>query len=192
MMLGFPLTLGLVSWVGVLFILFLASCLLLMLTVLIQKPQGGGLAGAFGSGAGSGQTAFGTRTGDALTVATISMFVLYLVTAVGLNYAARPDGPILRKSDAATSTEKPATTAPATTAPATPPAGNVGIEKVTPAPVSAPAGAPVVTPPAPAATSAAPAPTPASTTPPANPTIPPTIPPAPTTPPGTATPETPR
>ena len=61
-----------------------------MLTVLIQRPQGGGLSGAFGSGAGSGQTAFGARTGDALTVATIAMFVLYLVAAIGLNFATHP------------------------------------------------------------------------------------------------------
>ncbi len=71
-------------------LLFLVACLLLILVVLIQKPQGGGLAGAFGSGAGSGQTAFGTRTGDALTVATIAFFVFYLATAVGVSYVARP------------------------------------------------------------------------------------------------------
>ncbi|MFN0010898.1 MAG: preprotein translocase subunit SecG [Phycisphaerales bacterium] len=71
-------------------VLFLFACLLLILVVLIQRPQGGGLAGAFGSGAGSGQTAFGTRTGDALTVATIGLFVFYLATAVGLTYFVKP------------------------------------------------------------------------------------------------------
>lgn len=75
---------------GLLIVLFLFVCLLLILTVLIQRPAGGGLSGAFGSGAGSGQTAFGTRTGDALTIATIIMFVLFLGFAIGLNYAAKP------------------------------------------------------------------------------------------------------
>ncbi len=55
--------------------------------------QGGGLGGAFGAGgggSGSGQTAFGARTGDALTMATIAMFVIYLAVAVVLNFAVRP------------------------------------------------------------------------------------------------------
>ena len=69
--------------------------MLLILIILIQKPQGGGLSGAFGGGAaqGSGQTVFGARTGDALTIGTISVFVLYLLVAIGLNYAIRPHGP---------------------------------------------------------------------------------------------------
>ncbi|MFN0131448.1 MAG: preprotein translocase subunit SecG [Phycisphaerales bacterium] len=75
---------------AVLIAVFLFVCVLLILTVLIQRPAGGGLAGAFGSGAGSGQTAFGAKTGDALTFATILMFVVYVLFAVGLNYAARP------------------------------------------------------------------------------------------------------
>jgi len=71
---------------------FLVICVLMILTVLIQRPQGGGLSGAFGAGgggAGAGQTAFGARTGDALTIATIAIFIIYLVTAVGLVFAAR-------------------------------------------------------------------------------------------------------
>lgn len=71
---------------------FLVICVLMVLTVLIQRPQGGGLSGAFGAGGGggnAGQTAFGARTGDALTIATIAIFVIYLVTAVGLVFAAR-------------------------------------------------------------------------------------------------------
>ncbi len=90
---GFPVSLGFVwpSWlVAVITVLFLAICIVMVLTVLIQKPQGGGLASAFGGGASAGQTAFGTKTGDALTVFTITVFVLYLIGAVILNYAARP------------------------------------------------------------------------------------------------------
>jgi preprotein translocase subunit SecG len=76
---------------GLVLVGFLAVCLLMVLTVLIQKPQGGGLASAFGGGAaGSGQTAFGTKTGDALTIFTIIVFVVYLAFAVILNFTTRP------------------------------------------------------------------------------------------------------
>lgn len=78
---------------GLVIVFFLFVCVLMILTVLIQRPQGGGLSGAFGSGAGSGQTAFGAKTGDALTIATIIVFLIYLVTAVGLNFALRPPAP---------------------------------------------------------------------------------------------------
>ncbi len=89
------LTLGLSPWIAsILIALFLVICVLMILIVLIQRPQGGGLSGAFGSGSGgSGQTAFGTKTGDALTFATIGIFVTYLLLAVGLQFAARPDAP---------------------------------------------------------------------------------------------------
>jgi preprotein translocase subunit SecG len=76
--------------VGIIIALFLFVCVILVLAVLIQKPQGGGLASAFGGGASAGQTAFGTKTGDALTVVTISVFALYLLLAIILNYAAQP------------------------------------------------------------------------------------------------------
>lgn len=87
------LTLGVSQWIASLLVaFFLLVCLLLILIVLIQRPQGGGLSGAFGAGGGSGQTAFGAKTGDALTIATIGMFVLYLLLAIGLQFAARPAG----------------------------------------------------------------------------------------------------
>lgn len=92
------LSLGVSQWIASLLVaLFLIVCLLLILIVLIQRPQGGGLSGAFGAGGGSGQTAFGAKTGDALTIATIAIFALYLAIAVGLQFAARParsSGPI--------------------------------------------------------------------------------------------------
>lgn len=126
---------------GTLLVLFLLASVLLILVVLIQKPQGGGLAGAFGSGAGSGQTAFGARTGDALTVATISFFVFYLMSAVALTYFMKP--------------QAAEATLPALTEPSTP---------VTPVPSTpAPAGEPTPTPEAPKAETAAPATTPPST-----------------------------
>jgi preprotein translocase subunit SecG len=114
------------SWVGpVLQSLFILVCVLMVLVVLIQKPQGGGLAGAFGgSSAGSGQTAFGTKTGDALTVFTVSVFVIFVVIAILLNLALKAPGPEkAAATDAAVSapasTDAPAaTTDPATTTPA--------------------------------------------------------------------------
>ncbi|HRJ49783.1 MAG: preprotein translocase subunit SecG [Phycisphaeraceae bacterium] len=80
-------------WVTNLLILVLLSvAVILILTVLIQRPQGGGLSAAFGS-AGSGQTAFGTKTGDALTVFTVVMFSLFVLAAIGLNFGMRPGVP---------------------------------------------------------------------------------------------------
>jgi preprotein translocase subunit SecG len=73
--------------------IFLLISIAMILLVLIQRPQGGGLSGAFGAGGGgggAGQTAFGTKTGDVLTTATISIFVLFLVSAIVLNFATRP------------------------------------------------------------------------------------------------------
>ncbi|MFG0314856.1 MAG: preprotein translocase subunit SecG [Phycisphaerales bacterium] len=77
---------------------FLIVSIAMILLVLIKRPQGGGLSGAFGAGGGgggggAGQTAFGTKTGDVLTGATITFFVLFLVTAIVLNFATRPAEP---------------------------------------------------------------------------------------------------
>jgi len=77
--------------VGGLTVLFLVVCVMMVLTVLIQRPQGGGLSGAFGSGAGSGQTAFGAKTGDALTIFTIIVFVSFLTLGIFLNFGYRPE-----------------------------------------------------------------------------------------------------
>ncbi|GAB4383864.1 MAG: hypothetical protein Kow0022_04790 [Phycisphaerales bacterium] len=86
------LTLGVSPVIAALLIaLFLCVCVMMILIVLIQRPQGGGLSGAFGAGGGSGQTAFGAKTGDALTIATIGIFIVYLVLAVILQFAARPE-----------------------------------------------------------------------------------------------------
>lgn len=72
-------------------VVFLLICVTLILIVLIQRPQGGGLGGAFGGGAaGSGQTAFGARTGDVLTWATIAIFLIYLTLGALLNFVVLP------------------------------------------------------------------------------------------------------
>ena len=58
----------------------------MVLIILVQRPQGGGLAGAFGGAGGAGtETVFGGRVGDALTYATVTAFVIYLVLAITLN-----------------------------------------------------------------------------------------------------------
>jgi preprotein translocase subunit SecG len=66
--------------------LFILTCLLLILIVLIQKGRGGGLASAFG-GMG-GNTAFGSKTGDVLTWATSAIFLIFLLLAITLNWMA--------------------------------------------------------------------------------------------------------
>lgn len=76
--------------VGLLVALFVIVSVMMMLIVLIQRPQGGGLSEAFGSASGSGHTAFGAKTGDALTYATIIIFVAFIGFAIGLNYVVKP------------------------------------------------------------------------------------------------------
>jgi preprotein translocase subunit SecG len=124
------LTLGWSWWVfAALAVVFLIVSVMLILTVLIQKPQGGGLAGAFGgAGAGSGQTAFGAKTGDALTVFTIIMFVAYLGFAITLNFAAKG----LIKARRAPDTQQVLPASPEGTTPTPPAAPTTGGE--TPAP----------------------------------------------------------
>ncbi len=149
--------------VGIIIALFLFVCVILVLAVLIQKPQGGGLASAFGGGASAGQTAFGTKTGDALTVVTISVFTLYLLLAIVLNYAAQPQ--VISPEPQAEGTSVPADGATPPAEGTTPPADGAATPAGT-AP-EAPASAPATTPEAPATPPAAPAAAAAPTPPPA-------------------------
>jgi preprotein translocase subunit SecG len=190
--------------IGLTVVVFGAICLLLVLAILIQKPQGGGLSGAFGAGAsGSGQTAFGTKTGDALTWMTIIIFLVYLGAAIGMNYAMRPMDttpsggnassvptpadkvPVGDRPVPANTATPPATTPPADKPADKPPAATSTINvKPADAPATTPGAAPVT--PAPVAPApVAPAPiapppgnpaaTPPASTPPA--TTPPVAPP---------------
>jgi preprotein translocase subunit SecG len=67
-------------------IIFIVVAVAMVLIILVQRPAGGGLAGAFG-GAGGGGTegVFGGRVGDALTVMTVVAFTVYLTLALILN-----------------------------------------------------------------------------------------------------------
>jgi preprotein translocase subunit SecG len=69
---------------------FVVICLFMMLVILIQKPKGGGLSGAFG-GAGSAQSVMGAKTGEFLTWFTVACFVLFLLLAMGLTWAINAD-----------------------------------------------------------------------------------------------------
>jgi preprotein translocase subunit SecG len=65
-------------------LIFIAIAMILI--ILVQRPQGGGLAAAFGGAGGGGtDTVFGGRVGDALTTMTVIAFILFLGTAVALN-----------------------------------------------------------------------------------------------------------
>jgi preprotein translocase subunit SecG len=70
----------------ILTIVLIVISIAMILIILVQRPQGGGLASAFGGAGGGGtDTVFGGRVGDALTVMTVITFVLFLGVAVALN-----------------------------------------------------------------------------------------------------------
>ena len=73
-------------YVTLLAFLFAFVCLIMMLVILIQKPRGGGLSGAFGGAGGSANAVFGSKTGDVLTWFTVGCFVLFLLLAMGLTW----------------------------------------------------------------------------------------------------------
>jgi preprotein translocase subunit SecG len=66
-------------WLDLIVTLATAIGGLLVCLVLLQRGRGGGVSGLLGgSGAGS---AFGPRTGDALTWATVATFTLFIALA---------------------------------------------------------------------------------------------------------------
>ncbi|MHC4128362.1 MAG: preprotein translocase subunit SecG [Planctomycetota bacterium] len=101
-------------WFWITTLVFIVVSASMVLIILVQRPQGGGLAGAFGGAGGAGtETVFGGRVGDALTWATVTAFVLYLALAITLN--------LLDTSAPATPPPAaPAATAPPGTTPETP------------------------------------------------------------------------
>jgi len=61
-------------------VLFVISCVSLVLIILIQKGRGGGLSGAFGGAMAGG--ILGSKTGDFLTWVTIVLVGVFLMLAV--------------------------------------------------------------------------------------------------------------
>jgi len=69
-------------------VLFVISCVTLILVILIQKGRGGGLSGAFGGAMASG--ILGSKTGDFLTWVTIVLVGVFLTLAVVMAKFYRP------------------------------------------------------------------------------------------------------
>lgn len=87
-----PLPLAVISpLVSVLAILFAIVSFLMMLIILVQKPKGGGLSGAFGGAGGSESAFMGARVGDFLTIVTASAFVVFVLLAMGLTWTTTPE-----------------------------------------------------------------------------------------------------
>ena len=85
-------------------VLFVLTCLALILIVLIQKGKGGGLSSAFGGGIGGG--VLGSKTGDFLTWVTICLTGVFLFLAVIMAKFYRPT------SDFGTNTSQVSTETP--------------------------------------------------------------------------------
>ena len=69
-------------------VLFIITCILLILVVLLQKGRGGGLGAALG---GAGSAAFGTKVGDLMTWVTIVLTAMFLLLAIGGAVLFRPE-----------------------------------------------------------------------------------------------------
>jgi preprotein translocase subunit SecG len=102
-------------WQGVVAVLFVLTCLFLILVILLQKGRGGGLAGAFG-GAG-GYSAFGAKTGDVFTWITISLTAMFVILAVLGNKAFVPPPTQLTPPPAAQQTQQPESHGPVSSQP---------------------------------------------------------------------------
>jgi preprotein translocase subunit SecG len=110
--------------------LYVLTCMVLMLVILLQQGKGGDIANAFGGG--SSQAAFGARSGaTVLSRATTICAVLFVVGAIVLGIVGqRGPGSVIGGRVPARAPTAPATPAPAAPAPIPAPA--------TPAPAEAP------------------------------------------------------
>lgn len=128
--------LTLAAWyIPVMAISFLLICVFMILVILIQKPRGGGLSGAFGGGGGSDQAAFGAKTGDVLTWFTVFCFVAFLLLAAGLTWAIKSKitlPPTLTTPQTTESQPAPS----ANNTPTTPPSENTSTETGQKSPVN--------------------------------------------------------
>jgi len=132
------------NWFFVLTFLFIIVSIALVLVILVQRPQGGGLAGAFGGAAGGGaDSLFGGRVGDALTWSTIIGFGLWLLFAVGLNMVdADPSAPEETAITSPDGTDTAPTDGAGTGTPASDDSAGAPAGGSTPPPSSGGAGAP--------------------------------------------------
>lgn len=111
-------------------ILFVLISVVLVLLILVQKGRGGGLSAAFGGGMASGL--LGSKTGDFLTWATITVVSVFLVLAVVLARFYRPAVSEFGGAQTSGQTAQPAPSQPSTETPQPAP--------VTPAPAEQPSG----------------------------------------------------
>ena len=105
--------------------LYVLTCGLLILTILLQQGKGGDIANAFGGG--SSQAVFGARSGATLlTRATSVLAGLFVVGALVLTvWGTRGPGSVVGGIDGPPPPAPvPVNATPAPAAPATPPAGN--------------------------------------------------------------------
>ena len=91
-------------------------CFLLIIVILVQKPTGGGLVGAFG-GAGGVQDFLGAKMGSKITWFTVILFASFVLLSCILTVVANPNR-----------VTEPAKTPAATTAPAIPSAEKPVVE----------------------------------------------------------------
>jgi preprotein translocase subunit SecG len=130
--------------------LYVITCLVLMIVILLQQGKGGDIANAFGGGAS--QAVFGARAGaTVLTKVTTGLTVAFMVLALFLAvWGSRGTGSVVGGVEspqlpAAATAPAPATPEPAATtttpAPAATPASEPAAAPATP-PASAPAEAP--------------------------------------------------
>ena len=83
--------LGQITWtIRIMAVAFVVVSVFMMLVILIQKPKGGGLSGAFGGAGGSDTSFVGAKVGDFLTILTVGCFLTFLLLSMGLTWAINP------------------------------------------------------------------------------------------------------
>ena len=102
--------------------LYVLSCLVLMIVILLQQGKGGDIASAFGGG--SSQAAFGARSGaTVLSRATTVCALLFVIGAIALGILGqRGPGSVVGGRSQQLPASAPAPAAPAPAAPAPAPA----------------------------------------------------------------------
>ena len=89
-------------FIGILYVIEVAVCLMLALVVMLQKPKEGGLGGAIGGG--MGEAVFGADAGNVLIKTTVVLGVIFLLNTLVL---ARFTSTVHSKSVMANETEAP-------------------------------------------------------------------------------------